>query len=212
MHEPPQSPVGKRPTLPEPIQSDRIELAVNMAGEGDEIILDGPVPNAATDSNGLASGNSEANGNTEPLGDKKRVRSGSQDVEMADSPVKRQKGVAPVKAEYVPPLTMICQPLKSTGTSYIEMTTRQKSRMRLWMTMQQKPQMLATKQVIHATIARARTTKKTRSKKVRTRVEPSAVRTTNCHFAALERCTTSSHLLSVSLVTSASSNTIFAGT
>jgi tRNA-dihydrouridine synthase 3 len=70
-----------------------------MAGEGDEITADGSLPNAATSSNGLDSGNPETNGSVESLGDKKRVRTGSQDVEMADSPVKRQKGVAPVKAE-----------------------------------------------------------------------------------------------------------------
>jgi tRNA-dihydrouridine synthase 3 len=70
-----------------------------MAGEGDEIVVDGPVPGAATETNGPESGNSATNGSTELLSDKKRVRTGSQDVEMADSPVKRQKGVAPIKSE-----------------------------------------------------------------------------------------------------------------
>lgn len=70
-----------------------------MTGEGEQIAADGPVLNAASDTNGPESGNNAANGNTETSSDKKRVRSGSQDVEMADSPVKRQKGVAPIKAE-----------------------------------------------------------------------------------------------------------------
>jgi tRNA-dihydrouridine synthase 3 len=70
-----------------------------MTGEGEQIAVDGPVLSAASDTNGLESGDHTANGNTEPSSDKKRVRSGSQDVEMADSPVKRQKGVAPIKAE-----------------------------------------------------------------------------------------------------------------
>jgi tRNA-dihydrouridine synthase 3 len=70
-----------------------------MAGEGEQITADRPVLNAASESNGPESGNTTMNGNTEPSSDKKRVRSGSQDVEMADSPVKRQKGVAPIKAE-----------------------------------------------------------------------------------------------------------------
>lgn len=70
-----------------------------MAGESDEINVGGPTPNAATDSNGLESGNSAGKGSAESASDKKRVRTGSQDVEMADSPVKRQKGVAPIKPE-----------------------------------------------------------------------------------------------------------------
>ncbi|KAH7390875.1 tRNA-dihydrouridine(47) synthase [NAD(P)(+)] [Phaeosphaeria sp. MPI-PUGE-AT-0046c] len=74
-----------------------------MAGEGDQISVDGPTPAAATDTTVPQSGNTTANGTTEPLSDKKRVRSGSQDVEMADSPIKRQKGVAPIKAEYIIP-------------------------------------------------------------------------------------------------------------
>jgi tRNA-dihydrouridine synthase 3 len=72
---------------------------VNMAGEGDEIVIDGPVPKVTTETNDPESGNSATNGSTEPLSDKKRGRTGSQDVEMADSPVKRQKGVAPIKSE-----------------------------------------------------------------------------------------------------------------
>lgn len=57
------------------------------------------MPPADPNVNGAPSGNTEHNGNAEQLSDKKRVRSGSQDVEMTESPVKRQKGVAPVKAE-----------------------------------------------------------------------------------------------------------------
>lgn len=70
-----------------------------MAGEGDQIGMDGLVPATVTETTVPESGNTLANDTTEPLSDKKRVRSGSQDVEMADSPVKRQKGVAPIKAE-----------------------------------------------------------------------------------------------------------------
>lgn len=70
-----------------------------MTGEGDQISMDGVVPATATETTAPESGNTTANDTTEALGDKKRVRSGSQDVEMADSPVKRQKGVAPIKAE-----------------------------------------------------------------------------------------------------------------
>jgi tRNA-dihydrouridine synthase 3 len=94
-----QLPVGKNRHFRDQCKLSQFEFTVNMAGEGDENVLDGPLPGAATSSNELASGNSEANVHTEQLGDKKRVRSGSQDVEMADSSVKRQKGVAPVKAE-----------------------------------------------------------------------------------------------------------------
>jgi tRNA-dihydrouridine synthase 3 len=76
-----------------------IEFTTIMAGEGYQISVDGPMPTAVIDTTALESGNTTANGTTESLSDKKRVRSGSQDVEMADSPVKRQKGVAPIKAE-----------------------------------------------------------------------------------------------------------------
>jgi len=72
-----------------------------MAGEGDQVAVDVPVSSAVADSHGVESGNGLSSTNTEPLGDKKRLRTGSQDIEMADSPVKRQKGVAPIKAECV---------------------------------------------------------------------------------------------------------------
>jgi tRNA-dihydrouridine synthase 3 len=72
-----------------------------MAGEADAIAPSEPV-NADTVSSGAPSGNHEANGNNaELLSGEKRMRSGSQDVEMSNSPVKRQKGVAPIKSEYV---------------------------------------------------------------------------------------------------------------
>lgn len=70
-----------------------------MAGEGEQVSVDGPRPATVMESTAPESGNTSANGTTESLSDKKRVRSGSQDVEMVDSPVKRQKGVAPIKAE-----------------------------------------------------------------------------------------------------------------
>jgi tRNA-dihydrouridine synthase 3 len=69
-----------------------------MAGESDETMA-GEF-DVATTSN-IPSGNNESTVNGEQSTDKKRTRTGSQDVEMADSPVKRQKGVAPIKAESV---------------------------------------------------------------------------------------------------------------
>ena len=71
-----------------------------MAGEGDAIAPSEPA-NADTVSSAAPSGNQAANGNAEPLSGEKRTRSGSHDVEMSESPVKRQKGVAPIKSEYV---------------------------------------------------------------------------------------------------------------
>ncbi|KAF2820379.1 tRNA-dihydrouridine(47) synthase [NAD(P)(+)] [Ophiobolus disseminans] len=72
-----------------------------MASEGDATKASESLPLTDINSNGTAIGNTETNGGAEPLGDKKRVRTGSQDVEMAESPLKRQKGVAPIKAEYI---------------------------------------------------------------------------------------------------------------
>jgi tRNA-dihydrouridine synthase 3 len=69
-----------------------------MTNEGDQKKFEA-LPSADTNLTGDQSGNHETNGNAEPLSDKKRIRTGSQDVEMAESPVKRQKGVAPIKAE-----------------------------------------------------------------------------------------------------------------
>lgn len=74
-----------------------------MAGEGDQFAVDASVPSTVVDSNGVesAGGHDLSSSNTEPPSDKKRLRTGSQDIEMADSPVKRQKGVAPIKPECV---------------------------------------------------------------------------------------------------------------
>lgn len=62
-----------------------------------------PSAGATLDANGVHSGNGEVNGSTEPLSPKKRTRTNSQDVEASESSVKRVKGVAPIKAESVPP-------------------------------------------------------------------------------------------------------------
>jgi tRNA-dihydrouridine synthase 3 len=69
-----------------------------MTSEGDPKVFEA-LPSADTNLAGDQSGNHETNGSAEPLSDKKRIRTGSQDVEIADAPVKRQKGVAPIKAE-----------------------------------------------------------------------------------------------------------------
>lgn len=71
-----------------------------MTGEGDTSVPSEPLANSAAASNGATSANTNLNTNTEPLSGEKRTRSGSQDVEMTESPVKRQKGVAPIKPEY----------------------------------------------------------------------------------------------------------------
>lgn len=83
-----------------------------------------------TSSNSGESGNLNTNGSAEQLGDKKRVRTGSQDVEMAESPVKRQKGVAPIKAEYVALWISQLPSLTHLGTSSSAATTELRSRMR----------------------------------------------------------------------------------
>jgi tRNA-dihydrouridine synthase 3 len=77
---------------------------MNMTGEGDATAASESA-NANTNTNTVfndtPSGNHETNGNAEPLSGEKRTRSRSQDVNMSESPVKRQKGVAPIKSEYV---------------------------------------------------------------------------------------------------------------
>lgn len=70
-----------------------------MTSEGGKSLLGDSLPQSNTTSNGSATGGINTNDSTEQVSDKKRVRTGSQDVEMAESPVKRQKGVAPIKAE-----------------------------------------------------------------------------------------------------------------
>jgi tRNA-dihydrouridine synthase 3 len=70
-----------------------------MSSDGNATMPGEPLPLAGTHFNGVQSGNSESNGTAEQLSDKKRVRTGSQDAEVIESPVKRQKGVAPIKAE-----------------------------------------------------------------------------------------------------------------
>ena len=68
-----------------------------MDGEKIESVNGQPLPGATIplDSNGAHSGDSEV---------KKRARSGSPNAEAVEGPAKRQKGVAPVKAELVVPL------------------------------------------------------------------------------------------------------------
>lgn len=67
-----------------------------MDGEKVESVSGQPLPGATIplDSNGAHSGDSEV---------KKRARSGSPSTEVAEGPAKRQKGVAPIKAELVVP-------------------------------------------------------------------------------------------------------------
>jgi hypothetical protein len=185
-----------------------------MAGEGDNTV-DAPMLSAAIDTNGVESGNGVANGNTEPPKDLKRERAGSQDVEMDDSPVKRQKGVAPIKAECVTTPRYTVPSLTLADTSSTGATTRQRSRVRLWTMMQQKPQTLDTKQVATlatATARAARTTKKkTRSKRAKTRVVLSEAHRTRRRCAVLELITMSFQLQSAGSVKSASSNMTYAG-
>jgi tRNA-dihydrouridine synthase 3 len=59
-----------------------------------EAVLAQPLPGAdiPLDSNGANSGDGEA---------KKRMRTSSPDAQTAEGPAKRQKGVAPIKAESV---------------------------------------------------------------------------------------------------------------
>lgn len=82
---------------------------------------------------------------------------------------------------------------------------------------QQRPPTLATRQAMvmratRETTARARTTRKIKSKKVRTRVELLAARTTNYHSAVLVRCSTSSLPKNANSAASASSSTTSAST
>ncbi|KAF2127980.1 tRNA-dihydrouridine(47) synthase [NAD(P)(+)] [Dothidotthia symphoricarpi CBS 119687] len=74
-----------------------------MAGEGEEAMAGQPVLEVglAPDSNGARGDNSTVAENAAPSSPKKRTRTGSQDIEMSESSVKRQKGVAPIKAEYL---------------------------------------------------------------------------------------------------------------
>jgi tRNA-dihydrouridine synthase 3 len=68
-----------------------------MDGDKVESVNGQPLPGATIplDSNGAHSGDSEV---------KKRARSGSPNAEAVEGTAKRQKGVAPVKAELVVPL------------------------------------------------------------------------------------------------------------
>jgi tRNA-dihydrouridine synthase 3 len=79
----------------------------------DDINAVGPDPavpenSIVLDPTGSRSGNGEVDAISAPLSPKKRVRTGSQDVEVAETSVKRVKGVAPIKAEFVS-LTNILQ-------------------------------------------------------------------------------------------------------
>jgi tRNA-dihydrouridine synthase 3 len=70
-----------------------------MPGEGETVAPSEQLPYSGALSNGPTSGTHSTDSNTQPLSGEKRVRTGSQEAEMAETPVKRQKGVAPVKAE-----------------------------------------------------------------------------------------------------------------
>lgn len=60
-----------------------------------------PANSVILDPNGDNSGNGEVDALSAPLSPKKRMRTGSQDVEVSEASVKRVKGVAPIKAEFV---------------------------------------------------------------------------------------------------------------
>lgn len=79
------------------------------------------------------------------------------------------------------------------------------------MTTQQRPLTLVTKRVMHVTAARA-TTKKIRSRKVKTPAERSAARTTKHHSAAVGRFTMKTPSRTALLAQNASTNTTFANT
>ncbi|KAF1851457.1 tRNA-dihydrouridine(47) synthase [NAD(P)(+)] [Cucurbitaria berberidis CBS 394.84] len=72
-------------------------------GEGNEVVADQPALSGAIalDPSAVYNGNGEVDGSTEPLSPKKRTRTTSQDVEAAENSVKRVKGVAPIKAEFL---------------------------------------------------------------------------------------------------------------
>jgi tRNA-dihydrouridine synthase 3 len=70
-----------------------------------KVAPDYSVPDAAA-TNGVNGGNGTVNVESEPpASPKKRNRTSSQDIEDADTSVKRVKGVAPIKAEYTTPPT-----------------------------------------------------------------------------------------------------------
>ncbi|KAF1943544.1 tRNA-dihydrouridine(47) synthase [NAD(P)(+)] [Clathrospora elynae] len=70
----------------------------NIKAELNHSVPDG---SNAPDFNGAHSGNGDVDAKNEPLSPKKRTRTNSQDIEDADSSVKRVKGVAPIKAEFL---------------------------------------------------------------------------------------------------------------
>ena len=71
-----------------------------MAGEDEEVMIDQPLLKVGLeDSNGAQGDNGAVAENAAPSSLKKRTRTGSPDVEISESSVKRQKGVAPIKAE-----------------------------------------------------------------------------------------------------------------
>jgi len=70
-------------------------------GEGTKLEPDHSAPDGAV-SNGINGGNGTVDVQSEPpASPKKRNRTSSQDIEDADTSVKRVKGVAPIKAEYM---------------------------------------------------------------------------------------------------------------
>ena len=70
-------------------------------GEGTKLEPEHSAPDSAG-SNGINGGNDTVNVQFEPpASPKKRNRTSSQDIEDADTSVKRVKGVAPIKAEYM---------------------------------------------------------------------------------------------------------------
>ena len=71
--------------------------ATKMEVDPDHLMQDGDV---AIDSNSAHNGNGTVDVKSEePSNPNKRIRTNSQDIEGADTTVKRVKGVAPIKAE-----------------------------------------------------------------------------------------------------------------
>lgn len=69
-----------------------------MAGEGEDTMTAQPLL-PTPDSNGVQGDNGVVAENAAPSSPKKRARTGSPNIEMPENSVKRQKGVAPIKAE-----------------------------------------------------------------------------------------------------------------
>jgi tRNA-dihydrouridine synthase 3 len=77
--------------------------ATKVEVDPDHLMQDSDV---AVDSNGAHNGNGTVDVKSEePSNPNKRIRTNSQEIEGADTTVKRVKGVAPIKAEFATPPT-----------------------------------------------------------------------------------------------------------